>query len=111
MIIAINYLSTVNYKLLLNNTLLQVFSKIAANLLTGILGRIPQVFAKADMQNEALNGEDLTETVKKLVSAVADPIKGRKAETADTKVANIAGGKEAVTTKAKAELIDGLDKE
>ena len=76
------------------------------DLLTGILGRIPQVFAKADMQNEALNGEDLTETVKKLVSAVADPIKGRKAETADTKVANIAGGKEAVTTKASAEVID-----
>ena len=68
-------------------------------------------FEDEDMQNEALNGEDLTETVKKLVSAVADPIKGRKAETADTKVANIAGGKEAVTTKTKAELIDGLDKE
>ena len=81
------------------------------DLLTGILGRIPQVFAKADMQNEALNGEDLTETVKKLVSAVADPIKGRKAETADTKVANIAGGKEAVTTKASAEVIDKFDKE
>ena len=81
------------------------------DLLTGILGRIPQVFAKADMQNEALNGEDLTSTVQKLVAAVADPIKGRKAESVDTKVANIAGAKEAVTTKAAAEVIDALDQE
>ena len=81
------------------------------DLLTGILGRIPQVFAKADMQNEALNGEDLTTTVQKLVAAVADPIKGRKAESVDTKVANIAGAKEAVTTKAAAEVIDALDQE
>ena len=81
------------------------------DLLTGILGRIPQVFAKADMQNEALNGEDLTTTVQKLVAAVADPIKGRKAESVDSKVANIAGGKEAVTTKAVAEVLDSLDEE
>ncbi|MBR5425544.1 MAG: hypothetical protein IK106_03380 [Clostridiales bacterium] len=81
------------------------------DLLTGILGRIPQVFAKADMQNEALNGEDLTTTVQKLVAAVADPIKGRKAESVDSKVANIAGGKEAVTTKTVAEVLDSLDEE
>ncbi len=47
------------------------------DLLTGILGRIPQIFAQADMQNQALNGEQLTDTVKKLVAAVADPIKGK----------------------------------
>ena len=47
------------------------------DLLTGILGRIPQIFAQADMQNQALNGEEVTETVKKLVAAVADPIKGQ----------------------------------
>lgn len=47
------------------------------DLLTGILGRIPQIFAQADMQNQALNGEELTDTVKKLVAAVADPIKGQ----------------------------------
>ena len=81
------------------------------DLLTGILGRIPQVFAKADMQNEALNGKDLTTTVQKLVAAVADPIKGRKAESVDSKVANIAGGKEAVTTKTVAEVLDSLDEE
>jgi len=53
------------------------------DLLTGILGRIPQVFAQADMQNQAMNGEDLTDTVRKLVAAVADPIKGKN--TADAK--------------------------
>ena len=47
------------------------------DLLTGILGRIPQIFAQADMQNQALNGEEITDTVKKLVAAVADPIKGQ----------------------------------
>ena len=82
-----------------------------SDLLTGILGRIPQVFAKADMQNEALNGEDLTTTVQKLVAAVADPIKGRKAETVGTEVANIVGAKEAVTTTAAAEVIDAIDQE
>ncbi|MBR2710512.1 hypothetical protein IKF02_02695 [Candidatus Saccharibacteria bacterium] len=47
------------------------------DLLTGILGRIPEIFAKADMQNQALNGEEITDTVKKIVSAIADPIKGQ----------------------------------
>lgn len=46
------------------------------DLLTGILGRIPQIFAQADMQNQALNDEGLTETVKKLVASIADPIRG-----------------------------------
>ena len=48
------------------------------DLLTSVLGRIPQVFAQADMQNQALNGEELADTVKKLVASVADPIKGKK---------------------------------
>lgn len=48
------------------------------DLLTGVLSRIPQLFAKADLENEALNGEAVTDTVKKLVAAVADPIKGNK---------------------------------
>ena len=52
-------------------------SEGGGDLLTGILGRIPQIFAQADMQNQALNGEQLTDTVKKLVAAVADPIKGK----------------------------------
>lgn len=55
----------------------------SGDLLTGILGRIPEIFAKADMQNQALNGEELTSTVQKLVSAVANPIKGKDATTAD----------------------------
>ena len=71
------------------------------DLLTGILGRIPQVFAQADMQNQAMNGEDLTDTVRKLVAAVADPIKGKKVDAAD-----IAGAKEAVTTSGSAKVID-----
>ena len=48
------------------------------DLLTSVLSRIPQVFAQADMQNQALNGEELTDTVKKLVASVAEPIKGKK---------------------------------
>ena len=55
------------------------------DLLTSVLGRIPQIFAQADMQNQALNGEEVTETVKKLVAAVADPIKAQgSAHEADT---------------------------
>jgi flotillin len=45
------------------------------DLLTSVLSRIPQIFAQADMQNQALNGEQLTDTVKKLVASVAEPIK------------------------------------
>ena len=45
------------------------------DLLTSVIGRIPQLFAQADAQNQALNEEALTETVKKLVGAIADPIK------------------------------------
>ncbi|MBO4495971.1 MAG: hypothetical protein J5752_08970 [Clostridiales bacterium] len=75
------------------------------DLLTGILGRIPQVFAQADMQNQAMNGEDLTDTVRKLVAAVADPIKGKK-----TDVADINGAKEAITTTASAQVIDAPER-
>lgn len=53
-------------------------SEGGGDLLTSVLGRIPQVFAQADMQNQALNGEELADTVKKLVASVADPIKGKK---------------------------------
>ena len=49
------------------------------DLLTGVLGRIPQLFAKANLENDALNGEELPDTVKKLVAAIADPIKGKEA--------------------------------
>lgn len=49
------------------------------DLLTGVLGRIPQLFAKANLENDALNGEELPDTVKKLVAAIADPIKGKNA--------------------------------
>jgi len=46
------------------------------DLLTGILSRIPQIFAQADLENQALNGEGIADTVEKLVGAVAGPIKG-----------------------------------
>lgn len=54
------------------------------DLLTSVIGRIPQIFAQADMQNQALNGEELTDTVKRLVAAVADPIKGASGDDAAT---------------------------
>ena len=63
------------------------------DLLTGILGRIPQVFAQADMQNQAMNGEDLTDTVRKLVAAVADPIKGKNTADANGAGKGTASGK------------------
>lgn len=47
------------------------------DLLTSIIGRIPQIFAQADLQNQALNDEEVTDTIKKLVAAVADPIRGQ----------------------------------
>ena len=46
------------------------------DLLTRVLSGIPQLFARADAQNEALNGEGLTDTLERLVGAVARPIKG-----------------------------------
>ena len=46
------------------------------DLLTSVLGRIPQIFARADLQSEALNDEGITDTVRRLVSAVAEPIRG-----------------------------------
>lgn len=46
------------------------------DLLTSILGRIPQLFAQADLQSEALNDEGITDTVQRLVAAVAEPIRG-----------------------------------
>ena len=46
------------------------------DLLTSVLGRIPELFARANAENEAMNGEELTDTVKKLVASVATPIKG-----------------------------------
>ena len=49
----------------------------SGDLLTSVLGRIPQLFAQANMENQALNDEALTETVKKLIASVADPIKGQ----------------------------------
>ncbi|MCR5572811.1 MAG: hypothetical protein K6F57_03495 [Candidatus Saccharibacteria bacterium] len=46
------------------------------DLLTSVLGRIPELFARANAENEAMNDEELTDTVKKIVASVAAPIKG-----------------------------------
>ncbi|MBP5656029.1 hypothetical protein J6X15_00365 [Candidatus Saccharibacteria bacterium] len=51
-------------------------SEGGGDLLTGVLARIPQLFAQADAENQAMNGEELTATVKKIVGAIAGPIKG-----------------------------------
>jgi len=47
------------------------------DLLTSVIGRLPQLFAKADLTGEALNGEKVDETIKRLVSSIAGPIKGQ----------------------------------
>ena len=51
------------------------------DLLTSVMSRIPQLFAQANLENQALNGEELTDTVKQLVAAVAEPIKGQGSAT------------------------------
>lgn len=43
------------------------------NLLTSVLGDIPQLMKKANLENEALNGKPVTETINDLVKAVVDP--------------------------------------
>ena len=50
------------------------------DLLTNVLGNIPVLFARANAENDALNDESLTDTVKKLVAAIADPIKGKESD-------------------------------
>lgn len=51
--------------------------QVGGDLLTGVLGRIPEIFAKANMENQALNDEGIVDTVKKIVASIADPIKGQ----------------------------------
>lgn len=55
------------------------------NLLTSVLGDLPQLFAKANLQNNALNGEDITGTLNKLVESVISPL-GAIAEKKETKI-------------------------
>ena len=53
------------------------------DLLTSVLGRIPMLFAQANAESQAMNGEELTDTVRKLVASVATPIKGEGESEAD----------------------------
>ena len=46
------------------------------DLLTRVMGNIPGMLAKANIQSDALNGEEFTDILRKLVGAVAEPIKG-----------------------------------
>lgn len=41
--------------------------------MTSVLGDIPQLMKKANLENEALNGKPVTETINDLVKAVVDP--------------------------------------
>lgn len=50
-------------------------SESSGDLLTSVLSRIPMIFAQADLENQALNGEQLTDTIRQLVASVADGIK------------------------------------
>lgn len=54
-----------------------------SDLLTGVLSHIPQIFAQANMQNEALNDEEITDTIRRLVAAVAEPVTGSDSESED----------------------------
>ena len=44
----------------------------SGDLLTSVLTRIPTLFAQANMQNQALNDEELTKTIRSLVASVVD---------------------------------------
>lgn len=44
------------------------------NLLTSVLGDIPQLMKKANLENEALNGKPVTDTLNELVKSIVDPL-------------------------------------
>lgn len=46
----------------------------SSDLLTRVMGNIPQIFAKADLQNQALNGQSLPGTLEDLASAILGPL-------------------------------------
>ena len=52
-------------------------SEGGGDLLTSVIGRLPKIFAQADLTGQALNGENVDETIKRLVSSIAGPIKGQ----------------------------------
>lgn len=45
------------------------------DLLSNVLGNIPQLFKKANLTNQALNEEQVTDTIHRLVESFADPLK------------------------------------
>lgn len=54
------------------------------NLLSNVLESVPQLFKKANLENEALNGEPLTDTIQQLVGAFADPLKALTGDKSDS---------------------------
>ena len=62
------------------------------DLLTRVMSNIPGLFAKADISSDALNGEGLTDIIKKLVGAVAEPIKGEGSVDGDKPTDNLPKG-------------------
>ncbi len=46
------------------------------DLLSRVLGNLPMLFAKANLEGEALNGEAVTDTIRQIVESIATPIKG-----------------------------------
>lgn len=46
----------------------------SGNLLTDVLSSLPMLFAKTNLQNNALNGEDVTETLNKVINSVVSPL-------------------------------------
>jgi len=46
----------------------------SSDLLTRVMGNIPQIFAKANLENQALNGQELTGTLAELAQALLGPL-------------------------------------
>ena len=53
----------------------------SGDILTGLIGRIPQVIAKANLENEALNGATLNDTLRALIGAISEGVKGGQSDT------------------------------
>ena len=47
-----------------------------SNLFTRVIGDLPMLFAKANAEGKALNGEDVQDTVQKLTEALVGPLAG-----------------------------------
>ena len=71
-----------------------------SNLFTRVIGDLPMLFAKANAEGKALNGEDVQDTVQKLTEALVGPLAG-----ALGKKPAVTEGKPASDTSVESEVV------